>query len=376
MTPGGKDRRRKLVHFPRPDIIVLPEPPLYFVERGSVFMVAHWHSQIGSKLLRSSVAIPLSLLLLATILFGLLLHPFTAAQASTPTSQYHLSGVNGPVTIQYDHTGMPHILAANEQAGYAGLCFAVARDRLFQLDELRRAAEGRLSELFGAGPGNTILFQDELFRTFGLTQLAQAKYAAANTSVQHDLAACALGINTEIGVAEAQHALPPEFSDLGYEPEVWQPYQSELIALYFSISLDSNVYLAKLERALLIGTAGPQVAAALMPDPPDTPSMFDAQGRLNPLTQFLANASGNASPSAYTANEGSSSPELATALQQFAALGEVSTWATTLLGGDRASNNFAVDGTLTASGWPLLANDPHLQLATPSLLYLAQPTIT
>lgn len=330
------------------------------------------------RMLRRSFIIPLSLLVLAVIVLGLILHPFAEAEGpSIPTSRYQLDGLHSSITISYDTTGMPHIAASNEADGYAGLCWSEAHDRLFQLDELRRAAEGRLAEIFGAGPNNTVLGQDELFRTFGLVGIAQAKYAAADTTVQSDMSACARGINAFITFAEAHQSLPPEFADLGYSPEQWQPWQSELIATYFAASLDSSIYLAKLERAAIIGLAGPQVADALVPDPPDSPSMFDATGRLNPLNQFLATSQAVTPFVAIPANAGSeqeSSIKLGTALHTIASF--QSNWAIALLGGDRASNNFALDGTLTASGKPLLANDPHLQLATPSLLYLAQLTVS
>jgi penicillin amidase len=333
------------------------------------------------KVTRRPLIILLSTGMGAAIILGFLLHPYAATQAaSIPTDRYHLTGLTARVTIFYDATGMPHILASSEPDGYTGLCWAEAHDRLFQLDELRRASLGRLTEIFGAGPDESVLLQDELFRSLGLAQLAQTKYAASSAAVQADLTACARGINAFITSAEAQHSLPLEFSDLGYSPDPWEAWQGELIATYFASALESNVYLAKIERAALLAQAGPAVANALLPDPPDTPSLFDRTGALNPLSQFLAaNRSGDvftlpaplATPRAKT---GEKRELLLAPLQHLAEL-QASTWANVLLGGDRASNNFAVDGFLTASGKPLLANDPHLQLATPSLFYLAQLTV-
>lgn len=328
------------------------------------------------RMLRRSFVIPLSLLVLAVVVLSLILHPFAEAEGpSIPTSRYQLDGLHSSITISYDTTGMPHILASSEADGYAGLCWSEAHDRLFQLDELRRAAEGRLAEIFGAGPNNTVLGQDELFRTFGLVGIAQAKYAAAEATVQSDMSACARGINAFIFSAESHHTLPPEFADLSYAPEQWQPWQCELIATYFATSLDSSIYLAKLERVSIIGLAGPQVAAALMPDPPDTPSMFDTAGRLNPLNQFLTMQPFTAAIAITPAMSRGDSTALAATLQDINRL-QANSWTDALLGGDRASNNFVVGGQLTASGKPLLANDPHLQLATPSLLYFAQLQVT
>ena len=159
-------------------------------------------------------------------------------------------------------------------------------------------------------------------------------------------------------------------------PKPWQPWQGELIAAYFATSLDSDIYLAKIERAALIDQAGIQVAHALMPDPPDIPSMFDSSGHLHSPDQFQSDQTNtNPSQTAEIAGLGGSSRNLGATLQDAFNL-QVNTWADALLGGDRASNDWAVDGTLTATGKPILANDPHLQLTTPSLLYLAQITIS
>ena len=76
----------------------------------------------------------------------------TLTLAGLPTSS--------PIAVVYDDLGTPHVIAPTETAGYGGLCWAMAHDRLFQLDLLRRSAEGRLAEIVGAGPDNAVLQQD------------------------------------------------------------------------------------------------------------------------------------------------------------------------------------------------------------------------
>lgn len=338
-------------------------------------MVIQRGMQVWRHLKSRKLGIILLMLVVGVSLLALV-RPFISAQGALPTSRYQLPGLDASVSIFYDGSGMPHILASSERDGYAGLCWAESHDRLFQLDTLRGAAEGRLARVFGRGPNDTILQQDELFRTFDLAQVAQAKYGAASSLVRADMSACATGINAQIAWDKAHQALPPEFADLAYTPELWQPWQCELIALYFASSLDNTIYLSKIERAVLTGMAGSQVATALMPDAPDTPSMFNTQGQFNSLDQFLASSQHIAAPTA-AATFTQEDNTLKGTLQNIASLqNQTNNWADALLGGDRASNNFVVGGELTASGKPLLANDPHLQLATPSLLYFAHLTIT
>ncbi len=329
-----------------------------------------WSSSSKLRLLWLVVAILAAAFLGASLLFHA-----TQVAPTLPQATYRLEGLSSQVVIRYDATGMPHVTAQSEQDGYAGLCWAEAHDRLFQLDELRRAASGRLAEILGAGPHQSLLQQDEVFRTLGLVQLAQAKYAAATPPAQADMNACARGINAVIAFDKAHHALPLEFSDLRYSPEVWQPWQSEVIGLFIASSLDSSIYLTKIERAAITGLAGPQVADALVPDPPDSPSLFDRHGQLNPLDQVEATPTTTAASAVgHMAGAGAARGKLAALLQQLPAW-QVSQWAGVVLGGGRASNAFAVDGTLSASGKPLLASDPHLALTTPSFLYLAQVTV-
>ncbi|HTN86870.1 MAG TPA: penicillin acylase family protein, partial [Sorangium sp.] len=74
----------------------------------------------------------------------------------------------GVTYIRVDDQGISHVTAWDEKAGYAGLCYAMARDRLFQMDVLRRSAQGRLAEIYGPGEGDSILGQDLLARAQNL----------------------------------------------------------------------------------------------------------------------------------------------------------------------------------------------------------------
>jgi len=270
------------------------------------------------------------------------------------------------IAIAYDHLGTPHVKAGSEAAGYAGLCYAVAKDRLFQMEISRRSAQGRLSEIFGAGPGNAILGQDQMFRALGLVASASAHFAASSPHTQSVLRACAVGVEWyRQAIADGRSPLPREFADLGgFIPEPWAAEDGMLMGVFLQTSLDLPTWQSKLTMALLNQTLGAGLAATLVP-PPQGGSLFDAQGKLNPPGHARNAATGPGSVAA--ARSPSAKP--GTLAGPFhlpgAPMGPN-------LNGWRASNNFAVGGRLTATGKPIIANDPHLMLAMPSMFYQAQ----
>jgi penicillin G amidase len=284
------------------------------------------------------------------------------ALAARPTVQVHFSGV-GTATVRYDDTGSPHVTAPNLRAGYAGLCWATAQDRLFQLDLFRRAAEGRVAEIFGAEEG--VLEDDVLIRVLGVSAEAKERYAETAAATKTALEGCATGINKAIATAKQQGTLPLEFSVLGYEPEDWKPYQSIAIAVYVAASFDLPTVQTKLQHSAIASLLSPEIAEALVPAPYVSPSMFDAQGNLNPPQEFLAVAAPARSAQGLErqwALKGlpGAAPRLPTLLGN------------TIFKGLKASNNFAVDGRKSTTGRPLVANDLHLSLTTPGFLYQAQ----
>ncbi|WP_434047254.1 MULTISPECIES: penicillin acylase family protein [Sorangium] len=271
----------------------------------------------------------------------------------------------GVAYIRVDNQGMSHVTAWDEKTGYAGLCYAMAQDRLFQMDVLRRSAQGRLAEIYGPGEADTFLNQDLLARAQNLPAFAAARYAAAAARTKQALQGCASGVNQYISRAKASSSgLPLEFQTLGYQPDPWTPEDSVLAYIYVGVTFDTLTWFTKLERASVATIAGTEVSTTLIKEAPDDVSMFDAQGNLKPVSQFLV-PSGPSAPSATIVNpppppclEGSR--ELAERLRRMAPAG------------GRASNAWAVDGRLTSTGKPLLATDPHFPHSTPSAVYVAQ----
>ncbi|XXX80975.1 penicillin acylase family protein [Sorangium sp. So ce134] len=287
-----------------------------------------------------------------------------AEQISAKETAVEISGLD-VAYIRVDDRGMSHVTAWDEKAGYAGLCYAMARDRLFQMDVLRRSAQGRLAEIYGPGDDDGILGQDLLARAQNLPAFAAARYAAAAPRTKRALQGCAAGVNKYISEANASSGgLPIEFQTLGYQPDPWTPEDSVLAYIYVGVTFDTLTWFTKLERAAVASIAGTEVATTLIKEAPDAVSMFDAQGNLNPISTFLV-PPGPTSPSATIVN-----PPPPACLEGARQLAEQFLRMTPVSG--RASNAWAVDGHLTSTGKPLLATDPHFPHATPSAVYLAQ----
>jgi penicillin amidase len=246
-----------------------------------------------------------------------------------------VEGLSGPVDITYDADWVPRIHAASELDAATALGFLHARDRMFQLDLMRRAASGRLSEI--AGP--LTLPIDRMMRTLGLRQHAVADFATLPADTQAILVAYARGVNTLID--QKGRFAAPEFLLLG-APERWEPQDSLLWAKTMGLWLSMN-WRQELSRLALAGHVPASMMDQLWPVQPNVP----APDAMNPpLTRFAAAA-----------------VRLASVLPAFPAPFTLPR---------NASNEWAVDGRHTATGAPLLAGDPHLAFSFPGIWYLAR----
>ena len=244
-----------------------------------------------------------------------------------------IPGLSAPVRIAFDPDGIPHIQAATERDAAAALGFAHARDRMFQMEMMRRAASGRLSEL--AGPAT--LPMDRATRTLGVARAAEADYAALPDDTKSMLQAYANGVNAWIA-AKGRFAAP-EFLVLG-APEPWSPSDSLLWAKTMGLYLSGN-WRAELQRMSLHGRL-PQ-------------NMIDELWRGDPPRRHAASTQPPGLTQAAT--------RLAAILPSFPAPFTLP---------ESASNEWAVDGTRSATGAPILAGDPHLAFGFPGIWYLAR----
>ena len=245
-----------------------------------------------------------------------------------------IPGLSGPVEISFDSDGIPRIHAANQLDAAAALGFVHARDRMFQMELMRRNAAGRLSEI--AGPVTLPL--DRLMRTLGLRQSALADYATLPDHVKRMLQAYANGVNAWIALRGRFAA--PEFLLLG-PPEPWQPVDTLLWAKTMGLWLSMN-WRQELSRQALAGRVPQTLIDQLWPPQPGG----HPEAALARPTRFAEAAE-----------------RLEAVLPRFPSPFTLP---------DSASNEWAVDGRHTATGAPLLAGDPHLQFSFPGIWYLAR----
>ena len=253
---------------------------------------------------------------------------------SLPDAREELSipTLSAPVEIVLDADGIPRIAAATERDAAVALGWLHARDRMFQMDMMRRGAEGRLAEIAGA----SALRLDRMTRTLGLAQRAQADLAHLSPTARDLLDAYAEGVNALI--AARGRLAAPEFLVLG-EPERWKPEHSLLWGKVMGLWLSGN-WRRDLDRARLERVIAPERLRLLWPED-------DSPGRPD-LTALL------------------DAPAIGRILAQVPVFGVDAPLPSS------ASNAWAVAPSRSASGAPLLAADPHLGFQAPIIWYLAR----
>ena len=253
---------------------------------------------------------------------------------------FRLKGPEADIVVYRDRFGIPHVRARSAHDAFFGQGFATAQDRLWHMDHDRRWAYGRWAE-FG---GESAIEQDLLMRRFQLRASVESDYEAVNVETRAMLDAYASGVNAFI---ETTGPLPIEYRLVEAEPEPWRPW--DCIAAFKARHILMGVFEAKLWRARLVRKLGPEGAAGLLPRPRRGDLLIVPPG---------AEYDGTGTDAVAALSEGAKI---------------TGGWADgpTSLGpdADAGSNNWAVSGSRTASGKPLLAGDPHRPLETPNVYY-------
>jgi penicillin amidase len=248
----------------------------------------------------------------------------------------NVHGLQESVRVQRDRWGIAHIYAQNEHDLFFAQGFVVAQDRLFQMELWKRSGQGRLSEILGP----SFVQRDINARQLRYVGNMDAEYKSYSPDTKEILEAFASGINAYI--AEIQKpggiGLPLEFQLAGFKPEPWKP--EDCLNRLAAYSVTGNG-VSELHAAQLVTLLGAEKAAELLElDPPvklDPAPGVDFSGLSTALLESLV---GSDVPLHF--------PE--TPVQ--------------------GSNNWTVSGSLTVSGKPFLANDPHRVIAEPSLRYI------
>ena len=242
-----------------------------------------------------------------------------------------VTGLSGPVEIVRDRNAVPHIFAQTAEDAAFGLGFVHAQDRLWQMEMNRRIAAGRLSEV--VGPGG--LGPDKFLRTLGIYGHSERTMANLDAATQASFEAYAAGVNAYLRTRSGP--LPPEFLVFGHEPEPWRPADSiawtKMMAWDLGGNWSDEIMRARMARRLTRN----QIAQLYPPYP------ADGHVALTEYATLLGNLPLD---------------ELAAALPPPPPR-------------SNGSNNWAVSGARSATGRPLLANDPHLSLGAPAIWYFA-----
>jgi len=270
------------------------------------------------------------------------------------------AGLTQPVQVRRDGADVTHIEAATPFDAWFAMGYVHAQERTWQLEFNRRLMHGELSELFGPAALDT----DRLMRTLDIAGAARRQYAGLPPFAREALQAYSRGI-ASFHQHRAQ-ALPPEFLLLGARPggaqgTPWSPEDSVGWALMMALDLGGN-WGTEFARLSLVRTLPTDRLWQLMPPyPGEAPATsVDLQALYRELGVYRTPAG----PVAAAHGQGAQPPLPVPWAHDLAAqAGDP---------GGRGSNNWVVAGRRTASGKPLLANDPHLGLGAPALWYFAR----
>lgn len=308
--------------------------------------------------LRSALLLLLALGAAATTFLTLGVWFWTGHVTPSLGGQERLAGLTKPVQIEFDRYAIPHVYAASADDAWAAMGYLHGRERLWQMELYRRAAGGRLSELFG----ERLLPFDRRFLRLGLRRAAAAEFARATPRVRAALERYAGGVNAAVQ-ADGQWGLPVEFSVLRTRPERWDPVDSLAISKLMAWRLGEN-HSGELVRYELENRFSPGEVAQLTGTPPAWAPVIVQSSNEPPQTKAgFTIGSGRLQPAWRPEGGRDDGHDARTRLP------EGLEW---LASGSRAlSNSWVVAGSRTAAGRPLLANDPHLGVEIPSIWYEA-----
>ncbi len=247
-----------------------------------------------------------------------------------PTSGSRKCALKANVEILRDAQGVPHIHAEHEDDLFFGYGYAMAQDRLFQLDWLRRKGAGRLAEIIG----KTGYDYDLLVRTVGLRRIAEQEWNDLPESPRKVLIAFTAGINAHI--EDSKNHLPVEFGLLDYQPEPWTPIDSLTIEVEFRWYLTGRFPVIVMPELVKRAVGeGPLFDAYCVAEADDESIM--------PPGSYAPQPRGEE-----TIGRANGEPQPAT-----------------------GSNNWVAAGSRTTTGKPLLASDPHIAFEAVSCWYMA-----
>lgn len=279
---------------------------------------------------------------------GKLLSPYTGfwqnAEGQEPgwPEQEHLNGLQNEVQVFYDDRRVPHVVAANDHDLYFMQGYLTARDRLFEMEFITRVAAGRLSELFG----DVAVEFDRSFRRLGLAYAAEQAVGKMDDDpvMKAVMEAYAAGVNAYISSLTYKD-YPVEYKLTNTKPEAWVPLKSALLLKFMALNLTGRDY--DFEYTNFLNKYGLETFNILYPNKPEGLEPIIPSGTEYSFDSIPLDTPQYRVPAGMFAYDEHSRP----------------------LEKNIGSNNWAVSGSKTSTGKPILCNDPHLQLYAPSIWY-------
>jgi len=278
--------------------------------------------------------------------------PDLAAQAKAALAQLSgtiiVRGLSEPVEVLRDTWGIPHIYAKSTADLFFAQGYVVAQDRMWQLEMWRRNGEGRLAEVLGP----QYVTRDMFARLLAFRGNWDEEFKKYHPEGRRIFEAFAAGINAAIEKAIDERKVPVEFQTLGFQPQPAWTAQTVLTRMPgWTLSRNASSEVMRALEIKLLGVAKAQDLKPTLPEkklevPPGldldqiSPAILDVTKGANDLRWTLTSDRAGAQPP----------------LDQFHA--------------ELGSNNWVVDGTKSATGGPILANDPHREVVNPALRYV------
>lgn len=201
---------------------------------------------MSSRLLKIILSILLGIILI--IALAIFLNNLSKNKSDKEIREYKFKTINQETTISYNLYGIPHIFAKNEQDMFFAIGWAQAENRLWQMDFLRRAAYGRLSEIVGSDA----LPLDKFLRSFEIKKLSDSSYKNIDSHTKDMLNYFANGINAYIQSEKGNLSI--EFALFSYKPDLWEAQDciaiGKLMALEMSVSFISDITFGEIAEKL------------------------------------------------------------------------------------------------------------------------------
>ena len=265
--------------------------------------------------------------------------------------------LKGNVDVYLDDRLVPHIYADNDKDAYFVQGYLHAKFRLWQMDFQTRVASGRLSEIAGADR----LPIDRFFRRLGMVygaEKTEANINANNPEMKETVDAYTAGVNAYIKQMDPAD-MPFEFKLMNYAPENWTPKKTYLFLMFMSYDLTGRAATSDLQLTNTRDFLGYDLFDKLYTNNQDSLDPIIPKGTVYQKPSIVPIKPVNAD-SAY--------------LHQSTAVDITNIETPLAPDKNNGSNNWAVSGSKTKSGRPILASDPHLGLNMPSLWYEVQIT--